>query len=139
MKNHPLFILSFMAMGLFSACNPDEEGDCDPNLSCNTFQPVDGELVVRVTIDADHPSVPIAIYFGPFESGVLALRDTLTTERQTYIVPIDEKMSVTAEYRDGADVIFAIDGDEVTSSSTVNCDSTCWTVQNAQVDLMLIP
>jgi hypothetical protein len=135
-RNLNLFIL--LCALAFSGCNLNGD-DCDPNLNCITFEPFEADLVVNITINADNQSVPITLYYGQYEDNDIAFQDTLESETETYIVPIDEYYSVVAEYSSGATTIYAVDGDRVSKSSQTNCNEICWTVTNGKVDLRLIP
>lgn len=104
---------------------------------CSTSEPYETELNLLFSINNDFAWVPFEIYKGNVDDGELILRDTAWNSKITYVMPIPEKYSVRAKYERDGKIIYTIDGAELKATSTQICDSICWTVDNAEFDLML--
>ena len=127
-----LLILSFTGCTIF-----DEECEERPFWKeCEHQRPTHGMLNILVTINSENPSVPINIYRGDFELGILILSDTLTMNEFEYTLPIN-KYSATAKYISGQDTIIAVDGGEISVKLIEYCDENCWEVYDATLDLEL--
>ena len=129
----PLTII-FMLIG----CDIDNL-DCEDHpiwKECERNIPSHGILYVSVTINSSNPSVPVNIYLGDFELGILVLSDTLVVEDREYTLPIGE-YSATAKYMSGQDTILTVDGGEIKAELVEYCNMDCWEVSNANLDLEL--
>lgn len=104
---------------------------------CNTSRPYDTELKLLFSINKDFTWVPFEIYKGNVDDGELILRDTAWNSTITYIMPIPEKYSVRAKYERNGQIIYAIDGSKLEATSKQICDSSCWSVDETEFDLML--
>lgn len=104
---------------------------------CNSIQPFDGNMHVKLTINSENPAVPLTIYRGKLEDGVVILRDTVSESTYDTLLPVDYSYTVTAKYTKGSSTIIAVDGDKISSSNTVTCDSTCWSVKPGSVNVRL--
>lgn len=129
-------LLSFSL--LFWACN-GSSGDCDPDYYCDGYYPSYGDLSIRVTPDQQNPCVPITVYIGQFEEDVVYFNDTICNTSITYSLEVDYYYSVAAKYLRGTDTIVAIDGDKISVSSNDNCGYTCYEVNDANLNLKLLP
>lgn len=134
--NHIRLSLLALCCLAFAACNNNDEDCVDYIPSCDTVEPTEGTLSIAVTISADNPAVPIAVYYGYIEDSSLYFRDTLTTKNIGYAVPFG-RYSVSARYRKGNDQILAIDGGNVRYKTNTDCDYTCYTLVEGDVDLRL--
>ncbi|MFA4850918.1 MAG: hypothetical protein WC868_11230 [Bacteroidales bacterium] len=119
--------------------NSDNSVDCSTyNYSdCNTREPFDGKLYINLSINSGNPAVPITIYKGKLEDNDVILKDTVTTDKYDTLLPIDNYYTVTAKYKKGNTVIVAVDGDKISKSKSKTCDSTCWSVKTASVNVKL--
>lgn len=126
MKKLLYIILTLFVIATF-ACKRIYVDDCSQYdySDCDTWEPYDAVLTVRVTINNKNPKVPITMFYGNFENNDTAIVDTLTKDTE-YYVPIDKKYSVLAKYKTDNGFIYALDGAEVKKSSQNVCDSTCW-------------
>lgn len=105
--------------------------------NCQTTQPTEAALHIKLTVDDQHPAVPVTVYSGRFEDGEVVWQDTLTESDYSVYVGLDVYYTVTALYISNQDTILAIDGDHVRSSSETICDSICWTVSEGYTDVRL--
>jgi hypothetical protein len=121
---------------IICSCSTDDE-DCDSFFTCDTEPPVEGSMKIKITINAENPSVPVAIYLDDIEDSVLVYQDTLTENYHEESLDIDEFYSVTGTYKKGAKTIIAIDGDRVRTKSKDKCGYTCYSVKNGKVDLRI--
>ena len=137
-----LFFSLFACMIIFLSCNEntDTSGvDCSTYdySDCNSIQPFEGNMHVKLTINDENPAVPITIYTGKLEDGVIFLRDTITESIYDTLLPVDNFYTVAAKYNKGPSTIIAIDGDKISASNTVTCDSNCWNVKPGSVNVKL--
>ena len=118
-------------------CSQDDTLPLAPS-DCQTSKPDLGNLNIQVTIDAQNTRVPVAIYVGHIEDGMLLQRDSLTVSSVDYSFPVDKAYTVTATYLVGQDTILAIAQDEIQTHETEYQNSThCWDLINAAVDVRL--
>ncbi len=104
---------------------------------CNTAEPFEGRLYIKLTKNSENTSVPITIYSGKFEDNNIFLRDTVTKDNYDTLLPVGNYYSVAAEYKKGSSKIIAVDGGKILKSKTNTCDSVCWTVTTAKVNVRL--
>ena len=125
-------ILSNIGCNIF-----DEECEERPFwIECEHQRPTNGIINISVTINSENPSVPINVYRGDFELGILILSDTLNIDKVEYVLPIN-KYSATAKYISGQDTIIAVDGGEISVKLIEYCNENCWEVYDANLDLEL--
>lgn len=135
--------MRFLALGivLFGACN-NSNTDCEPNATipsdCVDIEPATGELSIELTIDSENQLVPISVYYGYADDSTLYFRDTISTKRVSYTVPISQRYSVVAKYSRNSLRIDAVDGGKVKLKTNENCGYTCYTVDDLDLDLTLI-
>jgi hypothetical protein len=131
------YILIILVL-FFCSCK-DQNNDCTDTdyAGCNTTEPTDGELKVLLTINAENPAVPIYIYKGKIEEGALQVMDTAESSVYRIKLPVNEYYSVAAKYKSGSKTIYAVDGDRIKKKSSAMCDSTCWSVVDAKVNVKL--
>ena len=127
-----LIILSLIGCGIF-----DEECEERPSWKeCEHQKPTHGTLNISVTINSENPRVPINVYRGDFELGILILSDTINIDEVEYILPVS-KYSATAKYISGQDTILVVDGGEISVELIKYCNESCWEVYKANLDLEL--
>lgn len=141
MKRTPILSLLIVAASLLplSACFllNDDDDDCDPNLTCNTVEPSNATISVALTIDDENPWVPLEVYQGNASDSILYLRDTATGDI-SWDLPVDQRYSVVAKYRQGSRTVLAVDGGKISTSSFTNCGETCWTTDDLNLNLRLL-
>ena len=103
---------------------------------CEHQRQTHGILNISITINSQNPSVPINIYRGDFELGILILSDTLNIDEVEYVLPIS-KYSATAKYISGQDTTLVVDGGEISTELIEYCNEYCWEVNDATLDLEL--
>ena len=130
-------LMFFIILSPFDCDILDEECEERPLWkTCEHQSPTHGILNISVTINSEYPSVPINVYRGNFELGILILIDTLTIDEVEYILPIS-KYSATAKYISGQDTIITVDGGEISVELFRYCDEYCWEVYDTTLDLEL--
>lgn len=104
---------------------------------CNTTEPLQVSLNIKVTINGENPEVPVSIYEGKVDDNILVLTDTIRTPTYSVLLPPDKYYSVKVRYRKGTSIIYAIGGDKIKKTGTGVCDSTCWTTEQGHVNVEL--
>ncbi|MBX7151106.1 hypothetical protein K1X84_05660 [bacterium] len=133
------FVLS--AIILNSGCeellNADDDCEVAP-FDCIDSRPTEGQLIIRSTINAQNPQVPVWVYLGDFENNDLVMDTMLSVNGLTLILPVDHYYSVVAKYiqADG-DTVFAVDGDDIEVDEEDYCDATCFSLDNGHIDVRL--
>ena len=126
---------------VFSACNEsyyDDEECYDYDYSdCNTVEPTEGNLNIRLTINKENPEVELIIYQGKYETQDTISRSVITDPMCKISVPLNHYYSARAKYIAGDRIIFAIDGCEIKSRSNTVCDSVCWEITGGDMDVRL--
>ena len=145
-QNHTIYrvrrFVALLSIGLFlfvfQSCEEDYywgEVDCE---YCYQVKPEFGDLQVDITINAENRAVPLVIYKGEFDEGIIEYIDTATSESYSLDVPINEFYSVAAEYFVDGKRIIAIDGDRIKTGKVVgSCDKTCWIIEGGFIDVRL--
>ena len=138
MKTKILFIL-FFSVVIISCNDLSTDVDCSTYdySDCITIEPTDGEMYLKLTINNDNKSIPVAFYRGKLEDNALLFYDTLTKEYFDTLLPVGNYYTVTAEYLKEGKKIIAIDGDNITKKRSNVCDSVCWEVVAGNVYLRL--
>jgi hypothetical protein len=109
--------------------------DCD---NCWGFKPDSADLLIYLTINQDHPEVPIVIYRGNFEDGEVDFVDTAQNSTYTLYSAVDQYYSVTAEYKVDGKTIIAVDGDVMKAKdATSSCEFECWIITDGEFSLQL--
>ena len=109
--------------------------DCD---DCWGFKPDSADLLIYLTIDQDHPEVPIVIYRGNFEDGEVDFLDTARASTYTLYSAVDQYYSVTAEYKVDGKTIIAVDGDVMKAKdASSSCEFDCWIITDGKFSLQL--
>jgi hypothetical protein len=100
--------------------------DCS---ECFREKPDSSELVIYLTVNDDHPEVPIVVYRGNVEDGQVDWIDTAREETYYLYSAVGQYYSVAAEYRVDGKTIVAIDGDKMKAKHvSEQCDHECWIV-----------
>ena len=81
--------------------------------------------------------MPIAVYSGKLNDNNIIFRDTLSVSSFDTLLTVNNYYTVTAKYKKNGSTIIAVDGDEITKSKTVTCDSTCWSVKTGNANVRL--
>ncbi len=136
-NSHIKALLVFVIIILAFACN-EYMGitvDCD---DCWGFKPDSADLLIYLTVNQDHPEVPIVIYRGNFEDGEVDFLDTARSSTYTLYSAIDQYYSVTAEYKVDGKTIIAVDGDVMKAKdASSSCEFECWIIIDGEFSLQL--
>lgn len=109
--------------------------DCD---DCWGFKPDSADLLIYLTVNKDHPEVPIVIYRGNFEDGEVDFLDTARSSSYTLYSATDQYYSVTAEYKVDGKTIIAVDGDVMKAKdASSSCEFECWIITDGEFSLEL--
>lgn len=132
-----LVFLLYSSM-FFPSCE-DQYSECteDDYADCNTIEPNEAEIVVYVTINEENRKVLLTIYDGKIDDNKIIAYDTAYEEEHFYWLRLGNYYSVTAKYKSGDKVIYAVDGNEMYKESRRLCDSTCWDIEGGIYDLKL--
>jgi len=134
-----LIWILIMFSGNFLGCEPEDqilEVDCN---ECFSYEPDSADLIVRLTINGENDSVPLAFYRGPYEKGEVDWQDTATTEEFYLYSEVDREYTVRATYRSGNKTIIAFDSDKmVIQDAGEECGSPCYIVKGGIFDLQLL-
>jgi hypothetical protein len=126
---------------LILSCNDNSNNSVDCSTynysDCTTREPIDGRLYINLSINSENPAVPITIYRGKLEDNNIITKNTVTTNKYDTLLPIDNYYTVTAKYKKGSATIIAVDGGKISKSKTKTCDSICWSVKTASIDVKL--
>ncbi len=141
-KNNYSFPGLLLAVSLlfFTSCKETQDTvDCSTyNYSlCQTKEPFTANFHIKLTINSENPAVPITIYQGKLDDGIVFLHDTLKTESFDTLLPIGNYYTVAAQYKVGSTTVTAIDGDKISKSHVTTCDSICWSVVTGTTNVRL--
>jgi len=105
---------------------------------CEEQKPAFGTLNLRITINAENPSVTVTVYRGDYDAGIVVTTETFTSETGSIDLQVDNTYSATASYQRGPDTILVLDESQINTSSEEFRDATCWSVSDGSVDLRLV-
>jgi len=150
MKKYPalkyLLLLPLVCVALLFACveedDDDEEKDCEPRpWDCHeTNDYTVGTLSIRLTINAENPTVKIHVYNGNVEDGNYYKGispnpfDYNASSYSNASVPLGD-YSAKVDYTVGSVTVTAIDGDSISTYSEQYCEGPCYYLENASLDL----
>ena len=100
--------------------------NCDTCLSGCDTGPFYGILFIKLTENDENPQIPIEIYEGNFDDGILILQDTvpiseIDKDQVFYELEAGFYYTVAVQYQQGAKTIIAIDRAELALESD-DCD-----------------
>lgn len=130
-------LLVFVLIILAGSCNEylGLTVDCD---NCWGSKPDSDNLLIYLTVNQNHPEVPLVVYRGNFEDGVIDYIDTARESTYKLLSAVDQYYSVTAEYKVDGKTIIAVDGDEMKAKdATSSCEFECWIVVDGEFSLQL--
>jgi hypothetical protein len=115
-------------MALIGSCEEYLGSSVDCSV-CDPEKPDSADLVIHLTIDKDHPGVPIVVYRGNAEEGAEDWADTARETPYYLYSAVGQFYSVAARYKVDGKTIVAIDGDEIKAKHVSDaCDYPCWIV-----------
>lgn len=113
--------------------------DCEhyDYIDCNTIEPTEAEVLINFSISTKVKSVPFEVYKGYVDDHDLLFRDTAWSDQLSYYLPVNERWAVKAKYVLNGKITYVIDGGKLFKHSKKVCDSTCWSVDNLELDAIL--
>ena len=105
--------------------------------NCNPVKPSFGTVIVTVSKSASHPTIPLIIYQGNYEDGLVVVRDTVDVAQTGFEVPVDTYYAVIARYTVGVDTILVLNGGRLEVESETYRDATCYGLPTLDLDLRL--
>jgi hypothetical protein len=131
-----LILTAFAAFVPFSCEDLNLLVDCN---SCYESLPDLLNLEIKVSIDSENSYVPVTLYRGSIENGVVISNDT--TYNSVYYskdVEFGENYSAVAKYSRGGRTIYAVDGRFLKKKlDRSSCNNPCYTVSGDVLDLRL--
>ena len=98
--------------------------DCDPNYFCNT-QPWDwGWIDVELTYEGD--PILVKCYEGYVEDNVILHEDFVNQDVVMYQLEVGKRYAFEAHYKNGTQVIIALNGTKLNQEIVYNCEETCY-------------
>lgn len=141
LKYKYIYFSAFILLLLFSCEETtyvDEEECYDYDYSdCNTVEPIEGAIVIDLTINKANPEVEIIVFYGKPENLDTFTVETVTNPQFQVMVPLDNYYSAKAKYKVDENTVYVSDGDKIKSISSSVCDSTCWSISGGRIDVRL--
>lgn len=136
----PLVLLLLLAVaGNYLACETEDwsfEVDCN---DCYEAVPDSANLIIYLTINQENPQVPITVYKGSFEQGIIDWRDTTDQSEYYLYSDMDTEYTVEATYRSGDQIILTYDGDHMFMYDAGDaCGAPCYVVKGGIFDNRLM-
>lgn len=136
----PLMLLLLLAFaGNYLGCETEDwsfEVDCN---DCFGTVPDSADLIIYLTINQENPEVPITVYQGPVEEGIIDWRDTTDQSEYYLYSAMDADYTVEATYRSGNKTILTYDGDHMYIQDAGDaCGSPCYIVKGGIFDNRLM-
>jgi hypothetical protein len=120
----------------YSSCDIIPKVNCS---DCYTNKPDSADIKMSFTINSENPKVPLVVYKGKVEQGIVEWVDTTNKESLYLYVKLDQYYSVVATYKSGFRTIYAVDGDKITTRYVTDaCNDNCYIVTNNKLDIRLI-
>ena len=133
-----ILVVTFVELFLIIpfACNDiDLFVDCD---SCYLEKPKSTTLYIDLTINDENNYIPLTIYSGTMEDGVI-IKEVLTNEKNYPVkVDLDNYYTVQANYNSNGKVIHVING-RLTTTKRINniCNNPCYIITGDRIDARL--
>lgn len=143
MKNRSHISLMLMLLlalaGNYMGCETENwsfEVDCN---DCYGYVPDSANLIIHLTINQENPEVPVTVYRGSLEEGIVDWRDT-TDQAEYYLYSaMNADYTVEATYRSGDRTILTYDADRMSISDMGDaCGSPCYIVKGGIFDNRLL-
>jgi hypothetical protein len=96
-------------------------------------------LEIKVSIDSENSYIPVTLYRGNIDNGVVISNDTAyNSVYYTKDVEFGENYSAVAKYSRGGRIIYAVDGRFLKKKlDRSSCSNPCYTVSGDVLDLRL--
>jgi hypothetical protein len=128
-----------IAASMFLSCDNMES---TVNVNCNDCyspKPDSVDMELDLTINDDYPEIPVIIYKGNINSGVVV--DTFYCWKSKAIIYLkaEETYSAKAIYKTNERTVFVVDGvQQKLNKITTGCSAECWTISGTALDLELV-
>jgi len=106
---------------------------CD-NCNCSNNQPY-GEITLKVTINDENPEVFVTVFNDVIEKRDTVKAEWVSSSEIKYYMPAGNFYSATAYYYHNGRDYYAVDGKEMSVSSSSNCE--CDMASNIRLNLKL--
>lgn len=140
LNSQAIKVFGVLLFFIFISCeryDPLNLGDVDC-YDCYTEKPEWVRLNVKLTINSENQSVPLVIFVGNIEDADTNWIDISYTEDYWVDVKPNRYYSVTARYKDGNKIIYAVDGDKIKLKHTDDsCDEPCYYSTGGYIDVQL--
>ena len=135
----PAFVVMLVLAGNYLGCETEDwmlTVDCD---ECYGAPPDSANLIVYLTINQVNRRIPITVYRGPADDGIIDWQDTATQSEYYLFSALDTEYTVEASYRSGDRTILTYDGDHMFLYDGGNeCGSPCYIVKGGIFDNRLL-
>ncbi len=132
-----LFLLALA--GNYMGCETEDwsfEVDCN---DCYGVVPDSANLIIHLTINQENPEVPITVYLGSLEAGIIDWRDTTDQAEYYLYAAMNASYTVEATYHSGDRTILTYDGDRMSINDMGDaCGSPCYVVKGGIFDNRLL-
>jgi hypothetical protein len=130
--------------GPFVSCEPEDWIlDINCGTDCFSYRPDTADLIVLLSLDAEHDSIPLTFYRGDAD-GEIDWQDTAIynpldpTNEFNLPSRVGQRYTVKATYRSGDRIIEAYDADVMTLQDYgSDCGSPCYVVKGGIFNLQL--
>ncbi len=129
-----ILLIAITVLVINSCLDSYDSDDCDYT-NCNTVYPSQGTMTVKVSLTES--GVPVDIYEGYYDNGILLERDTIYSYERDYLLAPEMYYTVIAHYESTEDTIHVIDGGRIPINSKRECDSNCYSVKDLTVNVKL--
>ena len=133
-----LFLISTIVLLKSASCEPEDWIIVDCN-DCYSYKPDSADLIFNLTINEENDSIPIVVYLGKIEEGIIDWKDTATGKDFRLYSEVVQVYTVQASYKSGSETILAIDADKMTiTNADDDCGYPCYIVKGGIFDLTLL-
>ena len=135
----PAILVIFVLAGNYLGCETEDwmlTVDCD---ECYGAPPDSANLIVYLTINQENRRIPITVYRGSADEGIIDWQDTATQSEYYLYSALDTDYTVEATYRSGAKIILTYDGDHMfLYDGGDECGAPCYIVKGGIFDNLLL-
>ena len=143
-KGKYIYIIVLLMVMVAIGCDKLVEDNVDAittdDENCNCFleeEPESYDVTLKLTINAENPSVPVTIFYGNIERKRVAAELTSENNYATVNLKLNHNYTYMAKYLRGSDTIYVPVNAQLSTSSYVCHEDTCWTINNNVINLKL--
>lgn len=119
-----IFIL-LITSGFIMSCKKNSS-ECDENKVCYTQKPDSLYIELNLSVSPSDDSVKVNFYVGNSDDGDLYYSFETNNLREYFLMPVNERYSAEAVYKDGEVTTVVVDGDWLEVDYFMNCDVKCY-------------